>query len=306
MIKIGESEEYEFHWNYESEEDSRLGVIVGNGEVSFINDIRKVMQKRKHRMFKITTLPVDSPHKDYIDICDFELTPAVSGEETGFANQRMNWVQHYFNFISYMHNKPRSELIPLVTYKPHVEGPLTGYIAAIEQMEDSVQKKLLNIHIGRLKKVKWHYVENEGYVYQIKGANQNERIESLFLGAWSYWFMTAGLEGDSPLNLLVDLDETIIEFPVMNEKRDAVSFVMDSLGKLTFLLHMSLIVKSPTLFPLPETLVNHYLIQNINSKDMNWVEINGFPSQLEEKEAIWLQNQTFLKIKLGIDYQKSL
>ena len=153
-------------------------------------------------------------------------------------------------------------------------------------------------HLDKLQNVHWTYTVEEGYSFHITGDSQEERLESFYIGAWSYWLLTAALEGDSPLNLLIEFDEMLIPYPIMNKRREAIGFAVASLGKLTFLLQMSLIIQSPTMFPLQESLAEHLIITDTEPKDMDWREVEGFPLELERDEAVWINNQSFGKIKV--------
>lgn len=307
MLKVGEMPEFEFHWAHMSAESSRLGILSGNRQVPVIRKLRKEMQTQNHRLFKLTTEPLsEGREEDNLSILEFEKVPAEGGEQSEYFQQRMEWVQRYFNMISEINGKKRNEFIPLVRYRPHQEGPLMGYIRSIDELNNSDDKELLNYHLDKLRKVQWFYSPEEGYTFHITGESQEERLESFYIGAWSYWLLTAALEGDNPLNLLIEFDDMLESYPIMGKKREALEYAAASLGKLTFVLQMSLIIQSPTVFPLQESLAEHLLIMDTESKDMDWKEIEGFPLILALDEAVWINNQSFGKLKLAVEFEKSV
>lgn len=300
MLKIGEMPEFEFHWDHMSAETSRLGILTSSRKYSLITRLREEMLSQNHRLFKITTAPQpELREEDNLSIFEFEKVPAEGGEQSEYFQQRMEWVQRYFNLVAEINGYERNEFIPLVRYRPHQEGPLMGYVRSIEEMDSSNNKSILLKHLEKLQNVQWSFTPEEGYAFHISGDSQEELIESFYIGAWSYWLLTAGLEGDQPLSLLIEFDDMLTPYPVMDKKREAVGFAVASLGKLTFLLQMSLIVQSPTLFPLQESLAEHLLIADIEPKDMNWLEVEEFPADLNSDEAVWINNQSFGKIKIS-------
>ena len=125
MLKIGEMPEFEFHWDHMSADTSRIGILSSSREVPLILNLREDMLAQNHRLFKLTAAPrPEVGEQDNLSILEFEKVPAEGGEQSEYFQQRMEWVQSYFNMIAEINGYERNEFIPLVRYRPHQEGPL--------------------------------------------------------------------------------------------------------------------------------------------------------------------------------------
>lgn len=301
MVKIAENEDGIFVWNHNIEAQARLGIISKEKDSKIINFLKGKFREKNEVNYHMSTSGTSNvvEFTDTLSILHFEEFPS-QGENNPFSNDRMKWVQMYFSLISMIHNKERSEFVPLASFRAHAEGPLIGYYRAIQNMEESDEKSLLNIHLQKLENVEWNISVDEDFVYKIQGDTDQELLESFFIGAWAYWLYTAFIVDPRPINLFVELDGLMVNFPVQDEKRKFITFIADSLARLTFQLNMSFVIKSPTLFPIPESLVEHLLIQDIQTADMDWSEIPHFPSINSKEEIIWEYGRTYRKMKLAL------
>lgn len=301
VVKIAENEDGIFIWNHNIDVQARLGIITKEKDSKLVKYLKDKFRERNEVNYHISTNGTESEVKitDTLSILQFEEYPSQI-ENNQFSHDRMKWVQMYFSLLSLIHDKERNEFVPLASFRSHAEGPLIGYYRAIQKMDDSKEKRILNSHMSKLEHVNWGVSDEEGFVFYIDGKTNNELLESFFIGAWGYWLYTAFIEDPRPINLFVELDGLLVDFPVQGEKREIISFITDSLARLTFHLNMSFTIKSPTLFPLPESLVQHLIIQDTKTADMNWSEIPQFPSINTDEEIIWEYEKTYRKMKLAL------
>ncbi|MBO0589261.1 MULTISPECIES: hypothetical protein [unclassified Sporosarcina] len=301
MVKIAENEDGIFVWNHSIEAQARLGIITKEKDSLLINFLKKKLREKNEVNYHMSTSVTSDviAFTDTLSILHFEEFPSP-GENNPFSNDRMKWVQMYFSLISMIHQKERSEFVPLGSFRAHAEGPLIGYYRSIQNMEESEDKSLLNTHLQKLENVKWNISVDEDFVYKIEGETNEELLESFFIGAWAYWLYTAFIVDPRPINLFVELDGLMVNFPVLAESRKFITFITDSLARLTFQLNMSFTIKSPTLFPIPESLVEHLVIQDIQTADMMWSEIPLFPTINSGEDIVWEYQKTFRKMKLAL------
>lgn len=301
MVKIAENEDGIFVWNHNIDAQARLGIISKEKDSLLVDFLKEKFREKNEVNYHMSTSETSNvvEFTDTLSILHFEEFPS-QGENNQFSNDRMKWVQMYFSLISMIHHKERSEFVPLASFRAHAEGPLIGYYRAIQNMEESEEKSILNTHLQKLENVKWNISVDEDFVFKIQGETNEELLESFFIGAWAYWLYTAFIVDPRPINLFVELDGLMVDFPVLAEKRKFITFITDSLARLTFQLNMSFTLKSPTLFPIPESLVEHLVIQDIQTADMNWSEIPHFPTKVDEGEIIWEYQKTFRKMKLAL------
>lgn len=301
MVRIAENEDGVFTWHHDSEMQGRMGIISKDGSSELVNQLKAKFQEMNEVNYHITTSTIDNDKgiEEELSIFQFEDFPSQS-EESEHAAERMKWVQTYFTMLSYIHSKDRNEFIPLASFRAHAEGPLIGYYRAIQELEDSSRKSLLNEHLAKLESVKWMVSDEHGFVANIVGTTKEELLESFYMNAWAFWLYTAFIQDTRPINLFIELDGALVDFPAIGEFREIIAFVVNSLAKLTFALNMSLTVKSPTLFPLPESLIEHLIIEDADTEDMNWTELPNFPSFIAGEEVVWEHQQTFRKMKLAL------
>lgn len=305
LITISKNEFEVFEWSSHDELNGRLGIISNEIESPVLESIKQKMKSKGQTIFRITTIDPKLEQQDELNIIEFEQIPAASNDETGFSNTRMNWVQQYLSLLSYINKKDRKEFIPTASFRAHVEGPLIGYIRANDTSYTSDNKDKLSAHFKKLNNIKWYMTEDGEMVYHVSGNSEEELLESLFIGAWSFWSFTPHIVGETPINLIMELEGSFMEFPVLNEKRAFISFVSETLSRLTFDLQMSYIVKTQTFFPIPESLVEHILLEYKDTKDMNWNELSDFPKEINTNEVIWLHNHVAKLMEIDLHKEKS-
>lgn len=300
MIKICSNENNEFIWQHLNAMEGRLGIVSDKIVHPLMNYLKQAFTDTNGIVMQLTTEKKTAETEDYLSIMDFEGIPTEDVESI-FASTRMNWVQEYLNLLSYIHKRERQNFIPTTSYRAHLEGPLMGYVRAVDALEESSDKELLLNHLNKLNQVKWYRSEEEGFVYEITGETEEELLESLFIGAWSLWTFVHTVEAANPLNVMVEFSGLLVEYPVLNEKRDFISFAMRTLSRLSFDYLVSMVIKSPSVFPMPESLVDHYIIEGNTSLDFDWSEKYPEINNLEQDVVIWKYAQGYQQMKIVLD-----
>ncbi|MEK4487994.1 hypothetical protein MHH81_21020 [Psychrobacillus sp. FSL H8-0484] len=300
MITVARNDEGSFVWHHLHEAHGRLGIVSKTAQSQIFSQLQSNMRELEERVFTITTKPRPNQEGeiDKLSILEMEKYPSPEDDPTGYADVRSRWVQEYFNLLCHLYNKERLDFIPLARYRPHVEGPLLGYVRSIDSLEDAEQKKVLFKHLEKLENVDWVLSENGDLTYYVTGTTEKERLESFYIAAWSYWSFTAFIQEPIPINLFIDLDEWLVAFPVQNEKRDYINYIMNNLSNLTFNLCMSLTVKSATLYPLPESKVEHVLYETNEVEDLDLSGVELFNASVSTDQVIWENTGIYRKMKL--------
>lgn len=297
MIKICENETNSFAWDYLNAMEGRLGIVSKNDSNPIMEHLKKTCTNLNGIVVQLTTKKKNAEIEDYLSILDFEGVPTENPDSI-FGTVRMNWVQNYLNLLAFIHKKERKSFIPSGSYRSHVEGPMMGYIRAVKDLEDSEDKNILLHHFEKLEQVKWFRSEEEGFVYEINGETEAELLESFYLGAWSLWTFVNTVEQSNPLNIMIELDGLLIDYPVLNEKRDFIAFGTTTISRLSFDYLVSVVIKSSSLFPLPESLMDHYLIESNDSPDFDWSATYPEVNSLGEDMVIWKHKDGYEIMKL--------
>lgn len=297
LIKICDNETNSFDWDYLNAMEGRLGIVSKKDSHPIMEHLKKMCTDLNGIVVQLTTKRKNAMIEDYLSILDFEGVPTEVPDSI-FGSVRMNWVQNYLSLLAFINNKDRKSFIPAASYRSHVEGPMMGYIRAVKELEDSEDKDLLLHHFEKLEQVKWFRSEEEGFVYEITGETEEELLESFYLGAWSLWTFVNTVEQSNPLNIMIELDGLLLDYPVLNEKRDFIAFGTTTISRLSFDYLVSVVIKSSTLFPLPESLIDHYLIGSNDSPDFDWS--NSYPevNNLGEDMVIWKHKEGYEIMKL--------
>ncbi|MEX3624883.1 hypothetical protein [Viridibacillus arvi] len=299
MIKIAETKDDYVEWNSVDPSQARLGILTKNKNHPLISSIKRRLPKETV-VFHVKAENELNSEKDGISISEFESLPSADTESV-FAMQRMNWVQNYLKLICYINGRERSDFIPTAGFKSHEEGPLMGYIRATESMLDLEDKALLKHHLEKLDHVEWSRSEEAGFTFHIQGKTEGELLESLYLAAWSFWTFAVSVTESNPLCFILELDEIMLEHPVLNEKRELINFIVQTMGHLTFDYVASFIVKAPNLYPIPEANVEYLLVENIESKDIDWNGTFGTHLSLNSSEVVVIKRNTYKIMNLFLE-----
>lgn len=280
--------EFSIAWDWKYPIFARVGFMHDDLEHGFVKHIQSTARKQQIRLLHLTSdKGVQYESTDVMNLLEFELAPTEEGliELEAF---RMQWVQLYLKMICYINGKDRSDFIPQMKYFRTQEGPLAGYLRAIDEMPESNDKALILSHVEKLVSVNWGLKLNEekgitDFVYNIEGNSFNEKLESFFIGAWSVMnihyardFNTEKVEnlltliqlGDEFMNSSIDVKgkEIIEEITKL-----VVQLTFPSIDELALPQRHALFIQSPTLFPLNVGRVSHmfYGVERTSDFDLH-------------------------------------
>lgn len=296
---------------------ARVGFMHNDLNHGFVKNIKSTARNKGIRLLHLTTGETeDANEKDSINLLEFELTATEDGL-TELENYRMSWVQLYLKMISYLNGRVRSEFIPQMKYYRNQEGPLAGYLRGVEEMGDSEEKNLIMSHIQKLISVEWEIKYKDeritDFIYKIEGSTFNEKLESLFIGAWSVMnihyareFNTSNIE---TLLSILQLGSDFIDMSISVEAREIIDELMGLLVQLTFpsvdelILPQrhALFIQSPMLFPMVNARVSHMFYGLEKAPDFDLRNMISDLVSFEKNEAIYRSlvvsqnNEEFIK-----------
>lgn len=303
MIEIGKDESGSFNWQALNQMEGRLGIITDKVDYPLMNHLKETLRLDEGIVVQITTEERTAVVEDFLSIMDFEGVPTENPDSI-FGSIRMRWVQEYLKLLSYINKKDRNSFIPTSSYRSHAEGPLMGYVRSIKNMENEKDKEILLNHFTKLEKVRWFRSEEEGFVYQITGDSEEELLESLFIGAWSFWTFINTTEEENPIHLMLDLNGPLFKFPVLNEKREFIEFPVSTISKLSFDFLVSVVIKSDGIFPMPESAVEHYIF---DTKPKDYDLSQNYPRILmthDKDVVVWMHENNFRELNLVLANEK--
>ncbi len=300
--------EFKITWNFLSPQYARMGFMSNIPEHPFTKYLRKVMRGNYVRIMHLTTeKPSNADDVAEIDIIGMFETAPTGENQSEFESMRMRWVQLYLDVISYAADKSRAEFIPKMQYRPHLEGPLMGYIRPIVSMKDSKDKDLLMEEMDKLRAVKWHTITNSDgritdYIYEIQGETTIQRIQSLIIGAWSMMVVIVLRNDGEMVMQFIELTESLLSENLTERERHFIEEMINLLMDLTFpsldflnlleegvehIPDVCMLIQSPLLFPNNNVRVRHMLYANEKTKDFDLRSFIPDLKPLVDNEAVW-------------------
>lgn len=299
----------EFEWDWSDRFNCKLA-IVGGDSISHKQELLKsitdeIITIDPKSIFRIGCFEKDisdSVEKtDYFNLIEFESEPTIeSNLSLEFNTKRMEFVQLLLKAYSLILQKPRTELIPLASYKKNIEGPLKGYIRAIEKMEDGTNKEWLLNQIKSLETVKWSY--ESGYNYYIDGTKTEEIILlELLKGLWSFWALTSTLIEEQQMLLVIDLPGKLTNLNTMVEIKEIVRSLLSIITDLSDEITLSLVISTETLAPIPELNIRHQLFLNYQSEDFDWNNNESYfsPNVISKWKASSFEDALWMDMAIG-------
>lgn len=279
--------DFSITWDWQHSIFARVGFMHDDVYHPFIRHIKTTARKQKMRILHLSTEMIQEQYedKDIINLYDFELLPTEEGLDE-LENTRLKWVQLYLKLLCYMNGKDRAQFIPQMKYFRTQEGPLAGYLRAIDEMPDSPDKSILLKHLEKLEMVKWgvKYNEDKGitdFIYHIKGSNFKEQLESFFLGAWAimnvHYARDFNDEDMDSLLTIIQLSKNFIYPSIDQTGREIIEGIVKLLADLTLISldevyiqpKHALFIQSPQLFPNHYPQVSHMFYGMDYSADFN-------------------------------------
>lgn len=273
-------ENFEWHWyDLYSSKTAIIGDKKQSNKMQLLEKISDTLYHIDHRsLFWIGDVrPGDSETSDDFNMIEFESQPAERHVRNGpFEETRMSFVQLYFEALCIKRGVARSELIPLASYRKHQEGPLNGYLRAINSLQDSEEKEWLQNEIKQLEAITWNY--KRGYVYEIHEAEDPiDLLIEYIKGMWSYWALTSSLAEAQQMLLVIDIPKKLTDLNTSTEIKEIIRKLLGSMIQLSEIITVSVIISTETMYPVPELNIRHQLYLPYSSNDFSWQQAENQP-----------------------------
>ncbi|MGV2886245.1 hypothetical protein [Paenibacillus taichungensis] len=272
--------EGEMAWGWWLESQGQLA-IVGDRNLSprkkIVTDITELMIRRDpNSVFTITSEAPQLGEPSNINaipwVEDYPDPPDLFDDRQVFIDNRGFFSSTYFSMISKILDMPRSQLLPPISFKPHLEGPLHGYKRAVEGLSDDVpyKKDLVNYLTG-LADVPWVLVKDQGRKYFID-PNQSlyEQALSFLRAAWAFWAFTCQTEEPQQMLLVIEIPKELLRAGVDPLIENTIIQAMRILKYVTAVTTTSIILSSEMLYPAPELAFRYKLLFQTADADLDF------------------------------------
>ncbi|RRJ54882.1 hypothetical protein EHV15_35500 [Paenibacillus oralis] len=272
--------EGEMAWAWWLEEHGLLS-IVGDLHLSprkkIVAEITELMGRRDpNSVFTITNQPpqLGEPAniKAILWVEDFPDPPEFFNDRQFYIDNRHFFSSFYFNLIAKIQGIPRSQLLPPISFKPHIEGPLIGYKRAIEALSDDVPYKqdMIN-YLSGLTDVPWVSVKDQGRKYFID-PNQSlyEQALSFLRAAWSFWAYTCQTEEPQQMLLVIEIPKELLRKGIDPLIEKVIFQAISILKYVSAVTTTSIILSSEMLYPAPELAFRYKLLFQTADADLDF------------------------------------
>jgi hypothetical protein len=203
---------------------------------------------------------------------EFPDPPEIFEDRQTFIDNRHFFSTSYFNLYAKTLGIPRSQLLPPIRFKPHVEGPLLGYKRVIESLsEDVPYKEGLLASLNNLSQVPWVHVKDRGRKFYIDTSGSiYEQALSLLTGAWSFWAHTCQTETPQQMLLIVEVPKELLRHGVDPMVEKIVFQALQILKYVSIVTTTTLILSSDMLYPAPELNFRYKLLLQTHDSDLDF------------------------------------
>lgn len=270
----------EMAWAWWVEEHATLA-IVGDKHISprkkVVGEITELMCRRDpNSVFTITS---DSPQEGeqvmvnsipWVE--EYPDPPEFFDDRQIFIENRSFFSASYFNLIAKIKDVPRNQLLPPVSFKPHLEGPLLGYKRAIFGLsDDSVHKQDLLTYLYELAEVPWIMVKEEGRKFFIDPSQSlYEQALSFLRAVWTFWAYTCQTEEPQQMLLVLEVPKELLRAGVDPMIEKTVFQAMRILKYVSAVTTTSIILSSEMLYPAPELSFRYKLLFQTADADLDF------------------------------------
>ncbi|WP_433708993.1 hypothetical protein [Paenibacillus illinoisensis] len=263
-------------WQYNHAELAIIGDTKLSPRRQLVSDITNEITKRDPNVvFMIST---ETPQVG--EAYTIESIPWVEGypdppeffeDRNVFIEARHFFSNSYFTLMAKVLHIPRSRLLPPISFKPHLEGPLQGYRRAIESLSDDVTyKDNLLEHLLKIDKIPWVQTMDHGKRYYIEATGSvYEQALSFITAAWSFWAMTCQMDDPQQMLLIVELPKELLRYDVDPVIEKIVIETLKILKYVSIVTTTSIILSSEMLYPAPELKFRYKLFFQTEDSDIN-------------------------------------
>lgn len=259
--------------------------IVGDNHLSprkkIVSEITKLISSRDpNSVFTITSEASQSGDtmtmKSIPWVEDFPDPPEFYNDRQIFIDNRHFFSSAYFNLVSKVMDIPRSQLLPPISFKPHIEGPLTGYKRAIESLSSDVTYKQEMIeHLYELAEVKWVSVNEQGKKFFIDTElSLYEQALALLKAAWSFWAHTCHTEEPQQMLLVIEIPKELLRVGIDPLIEETIIKTLRILKYVSIVTTTTIILSSEMLYPAPELNLRYKLLLQTSNADLDFNDEN--------------------------------
>lgn len=262
-------------------QDHSLLAIVGDRQLSprkkIVSEITELLSRRdRNSVFTITCEPSQLGEPSNIKsipwVEDFPDPPEFFDDRQVFIENRHFFSSTYFTLIAKVKDIPRSQLLPSISFKPHLEGPLHGYRRAIEGLSSNVPYKqdMVN-YMQALAEVPWVLVEDQGRKYFIDPEESlYEQALSFLRAAWSFWAYTCQTEDPQQMLLILEIPKDLLRSDVDPLIERTIYQALRILKYVSFVTTTTIILSSEMLYPAPELGFRYKLLFQTAEADLDF------------------------------------
>lgn len=205
---------------------------------------------------------------------EFPDPPEFLEDRQKFIDSRHFFSTSYFNLYAKTKDIPRSQLLPPIRFKPHVEGPLVGYKRAIESLsEEDPNKEGLLAALTNLVQVPWVHVQDQGRkIYIDTEKSVYDQALAFLTAAWSFWSYSCQTETPQQMLLVVEVPKELLRQGIDPMVEKIVYQTMQILKYVSIVTTTSIILSSEMLYPAPELNFRYMLLLQTHDSDLDFTD----------------------------------
>ncbi|ODP26620.1 hypothetical protein PTI45_04025 [Paenibacillus nuruki] len=267
----------EMAWAWYHEHHADLA-IIGHHELSprhqIVQQLQQAITKRDDKaVYSITVGKPQPGEKSTINAIDwlegFSDPPEFIADRDLFIKNRIFFSSSYYNLILKSINADRETLLPSVRYKANLEGPLAGYMRAIDAInDDNIHKAKLISATKNILEVDWIHTNNEGHKYFIDpDASIYEQTISLLIATWSLFSLTCQEDDPQQYLVIAEIPKQLLSIDVDPMVGKIVYDCISLLKQLSITTTLTLVLSTEMLFPVPELAFRYKLLFQTKDSD---------------------------------------
>jgi hypothetical protein len=228
------------------------------------------------------------------NILDFESLESYSdnniSEQKEFIEHRRHLASMYFDLLAIKKGIDRKALLSESTYREHIEGPLMGYLRAIQETKDKDLKQWLEQQTLPLGKVKFKKTE-KGRIYSIDTALEPiDQIIKFYRACWSLWaFLSTRIEQQQYL-FMIEFPEVLFSSSMNQQVQQIIHTLLQYLNTATMVTTTSLVTTSTHIGTLYTQNYRHKLFME-GTKDLSLEDENNINFFTKEVIQSWKQKK---------------
>ncbi|MBP1931825.1 hypothetical protein [Ammoniphilus resinae] len=250
----------EMAWAWWHEHHARLA-IVGDSQLSprkeMIKSIAGLIHGRdSNAVFWITDDPKSSlsevyPIQSIPWVEQFPDPPKEIVDRDIFIANRKFFSSSFFSLLAQKKGILRKDLFPPTSYQGHIEGPMGGYIRAIQTLEDEDKKTWLMNEIMDLENVYWYKTKDGGRKFYLNSEGEYQKALSFLVAAWSFWAYTCELEEAQQMLLIIEPPKEFLMAHTDPMIQEIIVEALRILNNLSVTTTTTVILSSETFNPIP-------------------------------------------------------